>query len=537
MAAPVQAPFKTQFPLRMIIGTEDVTNYLDTNFTFSSVDPGGYEMCSLALPKDMPQTLRGMPIRIDCGLQVAWEGRVAQVQRSLGNRTTITGEGYGARLKDIAAAQIFVDRDLTSWQGPSVQRQINDVAGGYSPTSGQVAADATTGHPSMGLSSTGAWTAGNRVDIEAWYDAQGVQISVLYYSAVFGANATSGGFVGQVFLSTDDVATAGDSSGTFSSNQAGYLFATVNGRVYAMLQAVGPSGAGGLAGALYAVYFENIAVYGNHGLVGQGSDPVGYFPSQIVGWVVDQIPGLQDGVIPTTDATGYVIPHSVYLTPVTLDQIVGDMAIAAGWHWGVWESRAPLTGNQLPRMDFRPRPIQGQYTASCLRAQCETCDIREDLAGMYDTAVITFSDPSGISRAVTVTTDNPVLDVAGIHRSVVLNGGTMLAADAQLFGLMALDLLYTQTRVAGSIDIGVAIDSLAGPMPAWLLKPGIDRLRVIDLPTTDAFGAYNDIPISRMECRGGADGFKTSLAVGTGANLVESLQSRLTAAATVGLQG
>lgn len=528
---------KEQFPFRVLIGSEDVTNYLDTSFTFSSVDPGGYEMCSLPIPRDLPQTLRGMPIRIDSGLHVAWEGRVGEVQRSLGNRTTITGEGYGAVLKDNTAAQIFVDRDLTSWQGPSVQRQINNVTGGYSPTSGQVSADATTGNPSMALSSSGAWTVGNRVDIEAWYDAQGVPIESVYYSAVFGANATSGSFVGDVLLSTDDIQTNIDNPGSFSSNQSATVTASAGNRIYASLQAIGPAGAGGAAGALYAIYFENVAVYGNHGLAIQGGAPNGFYPSQIVGWVQSQVRGLQAGVIPLTDATGYVVPQAVYLTPVTLDQIVGDMATAAGWHWGVWESLAPLTGSPLPRLDFRPRATQGQYSASCYRSQCETCDIREDLAGMYDTAVITFSDPSGISRAVSVFVDNPVLDVAGIHRSVVLNGGTMLAVDAQIFGAIALDLLYTQTRVAGSIDIGVAIDSLAGPMPAWLLKPGIDRLRVIDLPSTDAFGAYNDIPISRMECSGGTDGFKTNLAVGTGGNLVESLQSRLTAAGTVGLQG
>jgi hypothetical protein len=521
--------------LRIIIGTEDVTSYIDTNFTFSSVDPGGYEMCSLPIPKDMGQTLRGMPIRIDCGLQVAWEGRVAQPQRSLGNRTTITGEGNGALLKDNVAAQIFVDRNLTSWQGPSVQRQINLVGLGYSPTSGQVSADATTGNPSLALSATGPWTTGGFPDAEAFYDAQGVPIASIYYNIVFGANAL-GSFGATVYLVTTDTGAVGDSSGSITANTSGMLAATAGNRTYAQLQAL-DAGIGGVANTLYVVYFENLAVYGNHGLAIQGGAPNGFFPSQIVGWTLGQARGLQAGVIPQTDATGYVIPQSVYLTPVSLDQIVGDMAKAAGWHWGVWESQAPLTGNPLPRLDFRPRAVQGQYSASCFRYQCETCDIREDLSGMYDTAVITFNDPSGISRAVTVTADNPVLDAAGIHRSVVLNGGMMLAADAEIFGAMALDLLYTQTRVAGSIDIGVAIDSLAGPMPAWLLKPGIDRLRVIDLPSTDAFGVYSDIPIQRMECRGGTDGFKTSLAVGSGANLVESLQSRLTAAATVGLQG
>lgn len=519
------------FPLRVRIGPDDVTGYLADGMTFSNVDPGGYEMASFQIPKDLPNTLRGMPIRIDCGLKVAWQGRISQLQRSLGNETTITGEGDAARLRDNVLAQIFVDRDLTAWLGPSVQRQINDVTAGYSPAAGQVAPDATTGNPSIVLSATGPWAANGYVTVEALYDAQGVPIQSVIYTADFGANATAASFGAAVYLSTDDVLSTTDSN-SFSGNTTGTLTAGAGNRVYGVLQALGPNTPGGTNNAQYVIYFSNLAVYGNHGLTKRGSSPGGFYASDIAAYIAGLVPNIQPGIIQT--ASQYIIPHSVYKTPVTLDQIVGDMALAAGWHWGVWESLTPLTGKREPRFDFRPRPQQGQWSAFCHRSDCDTVDITEDLSNQYDTAVITYNDVSGVSRQVTVTQANPILDIAGIHRTVQFNGGTMTAATASVFGLQALSLLYTQGRVAGTVTISGPID---GPAPAWLLKAGIDRLRIGDIPSLDAWGTLNDFPISRVETTGGTDGFKTMIELGSGGNLVETLQSRLSAASVMAAQG
>src|ERR1035437_496054 len=115
---------KTQWPFKLIIGSEDCTFLLDNGGTFSNADPGGFEAASFSIPKDMPQTLRGMPVRLDCGLEVAWEGRVSEVQRSLGSKTAIQCRGYQDLLKDANASMVFVDRDLTRWQSSSLNRQV-----------------------------------------------------------------------------------------------------------------------------------------------------------------------------------------------------------------------------------------------------------------------------------------------------------------------------------------------------------------------------------------------------------------------------
>jgi hypothetical protein len=64
----VSLALKNQWPLRLIIRSEDCTFLLDNGGTFSNADPGGFEAASFSIPKDMPQTLRGMPVRLDSGV-------------------------------------------------------------------------------------------------------------------------------------------------------------------------------------------------------------------------------------------------------------------------------------------------------------------------------------------------------------------------------------------------------------------------------------------------------------------------------------
>lgn len=528
-------PLSALAPLRITLGADNVTTYIADGLTFSNVDPGGFEMCSLEIPKDLPQVLRGTPIRIDSGLSVAWEGRVAQIQRSLGNQTKITGEGYGALLKDNALAQIFVDQDFTQWQGPSVQRQINLVGAGFGPGGPQITSDISTGNPAIALQFTGSWAAGGRPVIEALYDSQGVPIASVYYSAVFGANAAGGVFTADVLLGTTDTMTTIDQTGNFSTNGSGTLAASAGNRVFVDLLAEGATATGGADGNVYAVYFDAIAVYGNHGLTGRGPAPVGFYSSDIAAYVADLVPGLQLGTVQTADQ--FILPQSSYPTPVGMDQIINDMAVAAGWHWGVWESPAPLTGNPTPRFDFRARPNLGEFTAFCLRRDCDTVDIQEDLSNQYDTAEITYTDVVGRSRAVSVTLDNPILDAANVHRTVTLNGGTMTGATAAAFGTEALALLAAQARVAGTVTISGPIDGPAGQMPAWMLRAGIDQLRIGDLPSTDAYGTYSTLPISRVETSASAQGFTTTVELGSGGSLVETLQARLSSVTTLAGQG
>ena len=553
---------RSQFPLHLLIGGEDCTFLLDEGFTFSNVDPGGFEMASFPIPKDMPETIRGQPVRLDCGLQVAWEGRISEVQRSLGNRTTITCEGYGALAKDQAGAMIFVDRDMSQWGSPTLARQISYLGDGQAAAGTQKVSD-PIGNPAINLEATGAWAAGGLPAIEAWYDARGISLADLYYEWSIGSTISPAdtNWLWQAFLSTDDVASAVDVSGNLraAGPGSGTLTASLANRVYAGLQLI-YGAAAGIDGNPYDVFWQNIAVYGNHGLTpryppGASTGGWGYYPSDVILWILSQLPELQPGTIQTTDDTGYILPHSVYYDPTGFDQILNDMATAAAWNWAVWEAPNFLLGDQRPRLDFQPRPVDGTWQAWAWRQQCDTLDIREDLSGLYDGAIVQYTLADGSDRHVLATIDNQYLDRSGIGRgaggpgrTIVLNAGTIggiasgsgsidAATVATQYGVASLILLMQQARVAGSITITTSIQDVnSGPLAPWMIRAGQQRLRIPDLPSTDYAGASNDLPISRVEASIGADSFSTTLEIGQGASLLETFQAReSTAAQIVGL--
>src|SRR5260221_9393985 len=158
--------------LHVLVGGRDLTDRCDS-LVFSAVDNGGFEICTLGLPSaDRP--LKGLPVMVRAGLEPAWAGRVAEIadHSTHGKASKTTGcEGYRALLKDNPMQMVYVDRDYTRWSGPSVQRQIDNIAGAV-PNSGsvQVAADPTpAGTPSVEELMTGAFPLSARN--EAWYDA------------------------------------------------------------------------------------------------------------------------------------------------------------------------------------------------------------------------------------------------------------------------------------------------------------------------------------------------------------------------------
>ena len=452
------------------------------------------------------------------------------------------GEGYGALLKDAEASMVFVDRDLTRWQGPSTQEQI-DQSGSYNAQGAQVAADPTSSLPALACMITGAWGAAPGLPlVEAWYDAgPNNVIGSLYYAwqknAItdntdthwnwFALLANQNHSSGWTLDSTGNLRAAGPGTGT--------LTATASNRRFGLLQLYYTVAAGS-SNSLYAIYWTTLAVYGNHGLTGRGASPTGFYPSDIFGWALAQVPGLQTGTVQQTDSSGFIIPHYVQYLPVTLDVMVTDMATIQGWHWGVWESQTPLTGSALPRADFRPRPAPGAFTAFCLRRDCSTLDIREDLTNQFNNVVVNFSQADGTSGVATATADNPILDQAGIQsKTVIFQGGTMTPATAATFGAEALAITNAQARVAGTAEIISPLDG--GTRPAWLLKAGIDRLRIGDVPSTGAWGGMSDFPIVRVEASISSSGFNTSVEFGSGADLIETLQSRLAAATALSAQG
>lgn len=524
---------RDQFPLRVVLNGKDVTFSMGEGFTFSNTDPGGYEAASIPLPKDMPELVRGDPVRIECGLSTVWEGRVKEIQRSLGAKTLVQCEGYRAILKEHTMAEIFVDRDLTKWQGPSVTRQKEAVGAGQSP-SGAESSFSAAGNPALITGFTGPWVAGGLPISEAWFDSRGIAIGAVYWAWTRGGNVNNAEeqWAWEVVLrmgengtfaptTTGNQRAPGPNSGTL---EGAHLFAQVLLKYTA---------AGGTANTLYQIFWETLALYGTefrHSpfATGRGSNPVGYYPDQIVSFVSRECPGVQIGRI--DEAAQITIPHASYLTPVPIEQIISDMARFAGWHWGVWESLTYLTGSQTPRVDFRAGPPKGAPTAWCWRRECETVDIRENIENLYDSAKVTYTEPGGVERSVEVSKSNPALEAASLHRQVNLSFGTGTKEAAEVWGLIQLDLLADQARMTGTASITDLIHSMGGAQkPAWMLRAGLDRLRIPDLPCSDVWGEHNDLPITRVECSGSSTGLTTSVEFGNSVNLIETLAAQLQA--------
>lgn len=523
---------RDQFPLRLLINGEDLTFETGEGFTFSNTDPGGYESSSYPIPKDMPNLLRGDKVRLECGLQTAFEGRVKEIDRSLGSKTLIQCQGNRAILKENNLAEVFVDRDLTKWGEASRVRQINELALGRSILGPSVAPDPTSSLPAIVTGMPGPLTPINPL-AEAWYDAGPEnKIASIYYDYQPGANAQDGGvnWHDLVFLMTDSTGLSGESSANVNGTGTTGTFTGASALRYALLQHY-YNGTGGAANILFNAYWRNIAVFGNHGLPKRGSAPQGFYPSDIAGFAASKCPGVQAGVIET--ASGLIVPHASYRTAVPIDQIINDMAVFAGWHWGVWESLTYLVGSQVPRVDFRAGPQSGEPTAWAWRKECEELDIREDIENMYTSAVVSYSEPSGEEGTVTVSLANPALEKVGLERQANLSFGIGTKESAEAWGLIQLPILADQARMSGSATITEPIHEMNGTAkPAWMLRSGLDRLRIPDLPCPDVWGAHNDLPITRVECSGTASGLVTHVEFGNAVNLLETLAAQLQANTT-----
>lgn len=524
---------RDRFPLKLTIGARDCTFLLAESFSFSNVDPGGFEAASFPIPHDLPWVVRGMNVRVDCGTQVAWEGRVKEVQRSLGNKTLIQCEGYKGLLTDNTLSMVYVDRDLTRWVGPTTSRTLFLTEKNYTQGSATVALDPVGGQPTIIQTIAGDWTAPYKPVVESWYDAGPANlIAKTYIALTSNPNEEAGTFIEQLAVIQDANHGTSESTVNLHPSNTGYYTWTKQSR-FAVIQNIYETTPAGQAGAEFQALWKKLTMYGPHGLTLRGTDPGGFYTSDIVGHAVTQVTGLQAGTIP--EATGLIVPQAAYHSPTPVEQVIADMAKLVGYHWGVWESPTYLAGSAEPRLDFRPYPQLGEPTAWVRRSECEQLDIREDLAGQYDTAQVTFTEAAGNEGVAEVTVANPILEAAGITgRTIQLSIGTSVQSAAEAYGRIALETMQLQARVLGTMAIKEPIHTLGGgDMAPWMLRAGLDRLRVPDLPSFDVWGVYNELPVKRVECSGSADGLTTTVEIGAGPSILEAITAQLQSATEV----
>lgn len=521
--------------LQVIAADRDLTGAY-SGLTMSNTDPGGFEALTVQ-PSGAAGIEPGDTITVRCGLDVAWQGRVnepGQRDRDQRTRPTIAAVGQGAKLTDGRMSEIYVDRDLGKWRGPSRARQI-DLAATYGFHSHEASPD-PSGTPALLTRITGAWS-GRQPICQAVYDAgSGLTVAAVYYDYQAGGSLSLSdtNWVLQLVSANDDQHAGNENVSVRTGPNPSYYTPATPRRTMTIqhLYAVQP---GGVDGNNYDVHWRLPAVYGNHGLTKRGTDPGGFYPSDIAGHAHTQSGAAFDTQV--TVSSDFILPHAVYREPVPHERVIGDMAKLLGWHWGVWEPRSVLS--DTPVFLFAPPPTDA--TCFIARSDCSDLDApKVRLDRLYDTAKVTYQDGGGSSGVATVTLANPHLAEAGITGRVLdlqLGQGTQAAAEA--FGAQALKLALASARGGGSATLPLTVGLPGGGgKPACLLKAGRDRIRITDLPDSGPLTATgsdrldtflvrrvettvtNGLPRTRVEFDGGAD-------------LLEVLQARLAVAQAV----
>lgn len=518
-------------PLSLFVGDRDLTPVAE-GLTFSTVDPGGYETLSFNVPSlDYLPTI-GDRVRLFEGLEPCWEGRVEEAaQDYAGPRATgrVSCVGAGAALKDAEYSMIYVDRDLSRWGDISVQRRIDLLTGSQAP---KVQRDEASGAPSVVTGIHGAWTNANRPISEAVYDAgPRNRIGRFYYAWRRGGYIDHGDANWTWRVGTadgDDFSGATVGSNLRAAGPGSGTFTPTTPQRYAFLQLFYAAVSGGGDNADYIIIWSDLAVFGDHGLTARGTAPnQGFYTSDIVRHALDQATGIDPGVI--EDDTGLIITQAAYYDPVTPERVIDDMARRSGFHWGVW-SAPGMDGN--PRLHFTAPPEQA--TAIITRADADSFQPSQRLSGLYDTVNVRYQDAANGPGIVTVTRPNPFLpeQLAGRQRTVDFGIGSEAAA--QVYGETLLALWEQQARAAGPLTLPGNIQLPGGgTKPAHLLKAGIDRLQITDLPNAGPWTEtdtrrFDTFRIRRTESRVERGGrVVTSVELDAGADLVEVLNARL----------
>lgn len=454
---------------------------------FSTSVPGGFRDLSCSLPRRIDRSYPDEALFDDVrvytagGGQTAWEGRMAQLPRQHGASSSVTpgAVGWAAHLRDDPSfREIYRDLDLGRWEAAGVQRRRNLAGvltfvdhGKPRPDSSSLAFVQTLGPAANG-------PAGPLAD--AWYDAKGIQIGSVYYAwrRGVGLDNTNVNYTWQVVLSDDDAATTSNLSGNLraAGPGSGTLSASGVAKRYAIVDFFYNTTTG-LANA-FDLEWTTLAVYGNHGLTKRGTEPAGgFYVSDLVDNVVARAAPLltRNGIEQNTT----LVPHCVFLDPVTAEDAVSTLNAYTVWEWGVWENR-----------DFFFRPPDLERTLWRARLDQGAQIQLEGDAGeqVINGVIVSYQDAVGKRRTVgpvgsnaddetdTLTDTDPANPVSshGIPRrwnKLDVSVPTTLEG-ATIIGQVYLAQTLQATR-RGSITLtGTAIHPTKGERPVWEIRAG-----------------------------------------------------------------
>lgn len=464
------------------------------DLNYSNVRLGGDEDCTFTLLRSWldtnPEVQRGSLVRVSDGLDVLWEGRLEDVDRSGGDseRLEVSAYGLGVRLKDDLFQMVFVDRDLESWQEPSAQRQINRLlVGDKLNGSVGVESDPATGGPALALSFDRLISGANNI-VEGVYLSPEIPLARLYYSLTNYDNPTlnnmNAGWLQILYASSDDVHTVASSSGNLLPNpDSGYFEPGGSWGAFTIQHAwLGGSSADGS----WKVLARYLAVYGSHGLTGVGADPVGFTSDQIVGWVVERVSGI---VVRCLQAGSFIIRHFVVDTPTTHEDALAGANEYEGMVWGTWGPNSPLVRSTDGYFDMRRPSESAEWVVP--REATDDLGLADELAALYNRVLVNWQDSSGEEQTVERTAVIPALEAAGLTRTQEIDAGTLGSAqEAEMIGDLYFQLQGTEPPSQGSMTVRVPVQHASrGPLPPHHMRADGSNVQVPDaLPNGEAVG-------------------------------------------------
>jgi hypothetical protein len=326
---------------------------IPTGLSFGTSIPGGFKdlSCELLRRIDLDyddQTLFDTVKVLGPGNIVVWEGRMHAFPRSHGDGPSITPQavGWNAHLKDDPSFSIiYIDRDLSGWQGASRARRIVHLTAGRTVGDPATAPDPTSTLTALQLTLTGPWA--TAAVVEAWYDAgPGNLVSNVYWdrtshseaasqpSATFEFYAGYSNDDNNPFVQTADLhTTTADTEAQSNAASSAARFAYFRWQHSAV----------NAAASEYTSFLRRLAVYGTHGLTGAGTAPDdGFYASDIVAHIVSTAAPMltySTGADGSIEPTSFVIPHLVFRDPTTAEDAIMATNAFHLYEWGVWEDR------------------------------------------------------------------------------------------------------------------------------------------------------------------------------------------------------
>jgi hypothetical protein len=321
--------------------------------------PGGFDPGRYVLPR--PQRMRAEDGRLlafgrlyDADTnRTIHEGQITGV--NISEQITLELQGFSKLLDaDSTAREIFYDRDLSHWSGPSLRRQAQLLAS-LTPGDAAVAWDTALGASALQCELQSPWDAGSALPrIEGWYDALGIDLEALDYAWEKSATIddTDTHYSWAAGGSDDDIATnraatsnlraAGPGSGTLT-------FSDVKRFLDVQLSY---NAANGANGNKYDIDWTLLAAIGAHGLPIQGSVATpatgrGIFASDILAYVVATWAPLLNfttGLNGSIEPTGFIVPQSAFMEETTARAMVESLLTYGGsarlpLDYGVYDDR------------------------------------------------------------------------------------------------------------------------------------------------------------------------------------------------------